>query len=385
MEKPSRSVASGTTRRIREQLRFHDDLQWKRFSSRRLELIDRFGLSHHKASEQDASVRSIADTLRHEFGYPVTCLSEFEKLVTAAIQSVRRNRKRSRKSVSDPAAGAAVASAEASAPAPGSDTEPGAIKQDSHRASPSAMGPALVGHTALITHPIIPVSLGPAGLVGAPPHANQQQQAGDGARSLGVRLWHALEGAEPPLSSLTDELRKSTIVRDVLHSQAPDWTLAHLGHMALQVCVTQAAILELSQLQLLDFWCSQMGIRTLCLALYVRLCHDEDNTDDISTMVLIALGALYKDLGVAPAVAALQFFVNETLAQEPVLALRKTSMASVSHTHQSSTPLPVTMSQVTLPPRTALPPLVPRDAGTLRGPAAPTILFSRLAGGYPAQ
>ncbi|QGN18163.1 transcription factor VHR1 [Kluyveromyces marxianus] len=88
---------SGTTHRIREQLNFSDDKKWKQFSSRRLELIDKFNLSERKASEQDENIRQIANILRTEFGYPTTTSSEFEKLVTAAVQSVRRNRKRSTK------------------------------------------------------------------------------------------------------------------------------------------------------------------------------------------------------------------------------------------------------------------------------------------------
>ncbi|SCU85988.1 LADA_0D11408g1_1 [Lachancea dasiensis] len=88
---------SGTTRKIREQLNFTDERRWKQFSSRRLELIERFRLSERKASEQDQNVSQIATILRTEFGYPLSSYSEFEKLVTAAVQSVRRNRKRSSK------------------------------------------------------------------------------------------------------------------------------------------------------------------------------------------------------------------------------------------------------------------------------------------------
>lgn len=87
----------GTTQKIREQLNFSDEKKWKRFSGRRLELIDKFGLSERKASEQDENIRQIATILRTEFGYPLSSGSEFEKLVTAAVQSVRRNRKRSKK------------------------------------------------------------------------------------------------------------------------------------------------------------------------------------------------------------------------------------------------------------------------------------------------
>lgn len=94
IHKPS---GNGTTHKIREQLNFTDDKKWKQFSSRRLELIDKFGLSHRKASEQDDNIRQIATILRTEFNYPLSSAGEFEKLVTAAVQSVRRNRKRSKK------------------------------------------------------------------------------------------------------------------------------------------------------------------------------------------------------------------------------------------------------------------------------------------------
>lgn len=87
----------GTTHKIRQQLNFTDEKRWKQFSSRRLELIDKFGLSERKASEQDDNIRQIANMLREEFNYPITAINEFEKLVTAAVQSVRRNRKRSKK------------------------------------------------------------------------------------------------------------------------------------------------------------------------------------------------------------------------------------------------------------------------------------------------
>ncbi|CAI4060268.1 Vhr2p SKDI_05G1420 [Saccharomyces kudriavzevii IFO 1802] len=87
----------GTTHKIRAQLNFNDEKKWKKFSSRRLELIDSFGLSQHKASEQDDNIKQIATILRCEFEYPETSGAEFEKLVTAAVQSVRRNRKRSKK------------------------------------------------------------------------------------------------------------------------------------------------------------------------------------------------------------------------------------------------------------------------------------------------
>lgn len=93
-------AGQGTTHKIRERLNFIDEKKWKHFSSRRLELIDKFGLSQRKASEQDDNIKQIATLLRDEFGYSNSYTNEFEKLVTAAVQSVRRNRKRSKKKFS---------------------------------------------------------------------------------------------------------------------------------------------------------------------------------------------------------------------------------------------------------------------------------------------
>ncbi|CAM9012808.1 unnamed protein product [Wickerhamomyces anomalus] len=88
----------GITQAIRNHLGFNDDKKWKEFSTRRLELIDKFNLSFKKASEQDDSIKQIANLLRTEFGFPQDTLMDFDKLVRAAIQSVRRNRKRSSRS-----------------------------------------------------------------------------------------------------------------------------------------------------------------------------------------------------------------------------------------------------------------------------------------------
>ncbi len=84
----------GFTRAIRSKLNFTNDSQWKKFSARRLELIDSMALSTKKASEQDEEIKNVANTLRIEFGFPDDALEDFDKLVKAAIQSARRNRKR---------------------------------------------------------------------------------------------------------------------------------------------------------------------------------------------------------------------------------------------------------------------------------------------------
>ncbi|ODV90589.1 hypothetical protein CANCADRAFT_12922, partial [Tortispora caseinolytica NRRL Y-17796] len=85
---------SGVTQAIRSRLNFTDDATWRKFSARRLELIDSMSLSTRKASEQEKEIRKVAETLCVEFGFPTTALPDFDKLVRAAIQSARRNRKR---------------------------------------------------------------------------------------------------------------------------------------------------------------------------------------------------------------------------------------------------------------------------------------------------
>lgn len=92
----------GVTHAIRANLNFLDERLWKRFSARRLELIDTLDLSTKKASEQDEEIRKVADSLRSEFGYGPEYAGDFDKLVRAAIQSVRRNRKRSSRSKPTP-------------------------------------------------------------------------------------------------------------------------------------------------------------------------------------------------------------------------------------------------------------------------------------------
>lgn len=87
----------GTTSVIRKRLNFNDEALWKQFSSRRLQLVDSLSLSSKKASEQDEEIKICANTLLHEFNFPESTLSEFDKLVRLAIQSVRRNKKRSEK------------------------------------------------------------------------------------------------------------------------------------------------------------------------------------------------------------------------------------------------------------------------------------------------
>ena len=84
----------GFTQSIRQRLKFTDEYKWKRFSARRLELIDNLALSNRKASEQDDKIYMVANTLREEYGFPIEALPDFDNLVRAGIQSVRRNRKR---------------------------------------------------------------------------------------------------------------------------------------------------------------------------------------------------------------------------------------------------------------------------------------------------
>lgn len=88
----------GLTHAIREKLNFLDERLWKRFSARRLELIDSLELSTKKASDQEFEIKKVAETLRIEFNFDEDAFPDFDKLVRAAVQSVRRNRKRSTKS-----------------------------------------------------------------------------------------------------------------------------------------------------------------------------------------------------------------------------------------------------------------------------------------------
>lgn len=87
----------GVTHYIRTKLNFYDETLWKRFSARRLELIDAMELSSRKASEQEEEIKRVGETLRLEFEYGPEYRPDFDRLVRAAIQSVRRNRKRSLK------------------------------------------------------------------------------------------------------------------------------------------------------------------------------------------------------------------------------------------------------------------------------------------------
>ncbi|KAK9239313.1 transcription factor Vhr1-domain-containing protein [Lipomyces kononenkoae] len=98
LKRSSSTRISGVTQTIRQKLQFTDEGQWKKFSARRLELIDSMSLSTKKASEQDDVIIAVADTLREEYGFPPQTLPDFDKLVRAAVQSVRRNRKRLPKS-----------------------------------------------------------------------------------------------------------------------------------------------------------------------------------------------------------------------------------------------------------------------------------------------
>ena len=91
-----KSVGNSTSI-IRKRLNFTDESLWKQFSSRRLQLVESLSLSCKKASEQDDEIKMCANTLLHEFNFNEKYLPDFDKLVRFAIQSVRRNKKRSQK------------------------------------------------------------------------------------------------------------------------------------------------------------------------------------------------------------------------------------------------------------------------------------------------
>lgn len=95
------SLRMGVTCAIRAKLNFQDERLWKRFSARRLELIDTLDLSLRKALEQEDQIKLVAEALRQEFEYTDEYKPDFDKLVRAAVQSVRRNRKRLSRSKRD--------------------------------------------------------------------------------------------------------------------------------------------------------------------------------------------------------------------------------------------------------------------------------------------
>ncbi|SCV01505.1 LAMI_0G11914g1_1 [Lachancea mirantina] len=211
-------ASSGTTRKIREQLNFCDERLWKRFSGRRLELIDKFKLSERKASEQDKNIRQIATILRTEFGYPSSSSPEFEKLVTAAVQSVRRNRKRSSKSrfLSTEFAGAAAmavaAAAAASSPSPAATFSHSEEEtSSSHPASP--LGPADVG-SLQVTSEGVGVDVARQGwpLLQPKPDSGHVERA-----TLAPPLPSTACGMHP---QNCDELIKA-MVADIVHNRVP--------------------------------------------------------------------------------------------------------------------------------------------------------------------
>lgn len=84
-----------TTLSLRNRLGFNEVTLWKQFCARRLHLIHTLSLNLRKASEQEEQVRVLAAELCAEYGYGPYAQSDFEKLLIAGIQSVRRNQKRS--------------------------------------------------------------------------------------------------------------------------------------------------------------------------------------------------------------------------------------------------------------------------------------------------
>lgn len=86
-----------STKTIRKELNFGNDEIWKRFSTRRYQLIETFKLGEEKASDQNESISQVANILRTEFHYPLSRTIYFEKLVIAGIQCTRRNKQRSLK------------------------------------------------------------------------------------------------------------------------------------------------------------------------------------------------------------------------------------------------------------------------------------------------
>ncbi|KAK9462384.1 transcription factor Vhr1-domain-containing protein [Lipomyces oligophaga] len=133
VQKHSNPRVSGVTQIIRQKLQFTNEGQWKKFSARRLELIDSMSLSSRKASEQEDVIIAVADTLREEYGFPPVALPDFDKLVRAAVQSVRRNRKRLPKSKAK-----LVSKKESASPSPSAASTPAHSPSAAHAVPISA-------------------------------------------------------------------------------------------------------------------------------------------------------------------------------------------------------------------------------------------------------
>ncbi|SCU80025.1 LAFA_0B07074g1_1 [Lachancea sp. 'fantastica'] len=220
-------TGAGTTRKIREHLNFTDERRWKQFSGRRLELIEKFRLSERKASEQDNSVSQIATILRTEFGYPLNSSAEFEKLVTAAVQSVRRNRKRSNKHKTSELSShtQSLPSATSLSPPPGFHDTPTPRAEDlffnAQHGEPQSRGPSPHGETieaqasSLFIHSLRRDDLGPkSSFVQAPALSAIQPRLQPEIQPKPASL--------PPIVSTQshhyDELIK-TIIADVVHDR----------------------------------------------------------------------------------------------------------------------------------------------------------------------
>lgn len=83
-----------TTLALRQKLGFHDDAVWKQFCVKRLNIIHTLHLGSRKASEQEEEIKHVASSLCKEYGYHPSFELDFEKLIIAGVQSVRRNHRR---------------------------------------------------------------------------------------------------------------------------------------------------------------------------------------------------------------------------------------------------------------------------------------------------
>lgn len=93
---------AGLTTQLRNEINvFKDEKIWKQFTARRLNLIETEGLYKKKAKEQDAEIVGVTKILMEEFNIGPDKSGNVNKLVKAAIQSTRRNRKRGLGSVED--------------------------------------------------------------------------------------------------------------------------------------------------------------------------------------------------------------------------------------------------------------------------------------------
>lgn len=224
-----------STAQLRARLNFRDDQEWKRFSTRRLELINALRLDEKKPSKQEASVRAVATQLASEFGFPNSAHTDFERLVCLGIQSVRRNRRRPTKTGSLSTINVGVLSPNAARKAPQTAIA-SAIQGIETIASLGGMLPGMQA-VQLLGSGCIRVAVGLA-----LPHSDGQELlnsletgalAAELSQILGLDWRHAIAAAASRNHYATIDSIRALVVE--LVSIAPHAQVAHVRALGLQM------------------------------------------------------------------------------------------------------------------------------------------------------